>query len=124
MSTANINEMSNLLDCGHPPSEHSEITTGYGTDKDGKKHCYACCADNDRKAMIADGRATLYLIGKPGEHEITNWPGSLRFNPFRVRKGRHNMARTRYDAWFTGPDGKKWHGVQYGENTQIAHCKR
>lgn len=112
--------MSTLLDCGHAPSPHSDLTTGYGTDRDGKTHCYACCAETDRKAMIETGRATLYLTGK----ELTNWPGSLRFPAGYVRKGRHNIARVRYDAWFTGPDGKPWHAVQYGDSTQIAHCKR
>jgi hypothetical protein len=109
-----------LLDCGHPVSEHLSITTGYGTDKDGKKHCYECCAVRDKAAMIEDGKATLYLA----KNEVTNWPGSLRFAVSYTRKGRHNIAGSRHDVWFTGPDGKRWHGVQFGENTQLCHCRR
>lgn len=74
--------------------------------------------------MVETGKAWLYLVENNGQYEITNWSGSLRFSIGRVRKGRHNIARYRYDTWFTGPDGKTWHAVQYGDNTQIAHCKR
>jgi hypothetical protein len=73
--------------------------------------------------MIADGKGILYLTEKDGRYILTDWPGKLAF-PCRVTKGRHNMARVRYDARFTGPDGKQWHSVTYGDNTQIAHCKR
>lgn len=113
--------VTDLLDCGHTASEHSPSTTGYGTDRDGKRHCYDCCAAKERAEMIATGRAVLYLLDN---REITDWPGKLRFKPRYVRKGRHNFARVRYDAWFAGPDGFVWHGVQYGDMTQIIHCKR
>ena len=108
-----------ILDCGHEPSEHSEHTTGYGTDKDGKRHCYACCATRDRDAMRRDGRATLYLTGST----LSNWPGSLSFTVRSTRVGRHNIARTRTDVWFAF-EGYWWHGTQYGDNTQLCHCKR
>jgi hypothetical protein len=99
--------------------------TGYGADGNGNLICYSCCADIDREDMRRTGKATLYLTaGADGTADVTNWPGTLRFRTGPVRRGRHNMAGTRYDVWFTGPDGKEWHGVQYGENTQIVHCKR
>jgi hypothetical protein len=118
--------MSTTLDCGHGPSEHETFTTGYGVDAQGHKHCYACCATNDKASMVKDGRATLYLtIDKAtGAATASNWPGSLRFTVGHVKTGRHNMAGTRYDVWFAGPDAKVWHGTQYGENTQILHCRR
>lgn len=119
-----------LLDCGHFPSPHSDFTTGYGEDNEGKKHCYECCAKRDREQMIRDGKTTLYLTQtrdngtdypKP---EVSNWPGSLRFGVYYLKTGRHNMAGKRYDAYFVGPDKSTWHGVTYGDNTQICHCKR
>jgi len=74
--------------------------------------------------MIQSGRATLYLVkNDAGEWSATNWPGSLRFEIHHVRIGRHNIARTRKDVWFAA-DGAAWHGVQYGENTQILHCRK
>lgn len=123
-----------ILECGHSPSEHSSFTTGYGTDPEtGKRYCYACCADQDREDMLETGRATLYLSqensgvlrleGGRGHGTVSNWPGSLKF-PAYIKRGRHNIAGTRYDVWFKGPDGKTWHGVQYGDNTQICHCRR
>lgn len=141
-----------ILDCGHPPSPHAPFTTGYGTDSaTGATFCYACAANRDRADMIASGRATLYLIDDKAPPEarrlsrgvfgtnrsphcnvtrdpfgarITNWPNSLSFDVRRMTVSRHNIAGKRYDAWFIGPDGWEWHAVTYGDNTQIAHCRR
>jgi hypothetical protein len=123
----------NILDCGHAESPHSDITTGYGIDPAGKKHCYACCADRDRADMIATGKATLYLVQcapRPlsafsKAHELTNWPGSLRFPAtyVRISKRGGGFGSQRTDAYFTGPDGKAWHAVNRGDS-QIARCRR
>lgn len=112
------------LDCGHEPSPHGEHTTGYGTDPvTGKTRCWECCAVVDRASMVEHGdskRLPLYLH----EGHVSNWPGSLKFKVWGVTKGRHNIARTRYDFRFHGPDGFVWRGTQYGEWTQVAHCRR
>jgi hypothetical protein len=103
-------------------------------DSEGKRHCYACCAARDRADMRESGRAVLYLtcpergtvnmLPQHGtRHELTNWPGSLRIPVHYIRKGRHNFAGRRYDFRFRF-EGQEWHGTQYGDNTQIAHCKR
>lgn len=125
-----------ILECGHEPSVGATVGTGYGQDADGKRYCYACCATRDREQMVRDGKATLYLsrdetgpaVGNMGprySYKVTNWPGSLVFKVGgAIRHGKHNIARTRSDVWFTGPDGKEWHGVQYGDNTQLCHCRR
>lgn len=103
--------------------------TGYGYAAEGPEQppiCYDCCSKRERARMIETGKATLYLSHKkPSENrgEVTDWPGTMRFGGY-VRQGRHNMAGRRYDIWFTGPDGEPWHGVQYGDNTQLCHCKR
>lgn len=109
-----------ILDCGHPVSEHSPITTGWGTTPDGRRHCYACCAEADCAQLLADGKGTLYLTDKG----VTNWTGHLVFRVGSRKKGRHNVAGTRTDVRFVGPDGKTWHGVQYGDFTQICHVRR
>lgn len=129
-----------LLECGHPESPHSDITRGYGTDSQGNRHCYACCAERDKQQMRDTGKICLYLTYESGANmrtdngcnrfafgryfdgKLTNWPGSLSI-PCRVRIGQHNIARTRYDVWFVF-EGQEWHGVQYGENTQICHCRK
>lgn len=127
-----------ILDCGHEPSPHeSQGPTGYGIDSaTGATFCYACAADRDRADMIASGRATLYMVqANPNLPyravgpftqmvKVTNWPGSLEFMCGSLRVSRHNIAGKRYDAWFIGPDGWEWHAVTYGDNTQIAHCRR
>lgn len=120
-----MNQAENIIcDCGHPESPHSSITRGYGIDEQGKTFCYACCADNDRKAMRETGRICLYLTGdKIRGYKLTNWPGSFIIPLNHVAKGCHNIAGSRYDFRFTF-EGQLWAGVQYGENTQIAHCRK
>ena len=112
-----------ILDCGHEVSSHTEHTTGYGTDSNGKTHCYECCAKQDMDYMQKNGRIALYLVQKDNQYEITNWPGSLRFKAYSVTTGRHNIAGKRYDVWFM-VNGVRWHGIQYGEFNQICHCRK
>lgn len=108
----------------------SSCTTGCGTTPEGEKICFKCCAVRDQEEMKETGKAHLYLHGddpiKGIRHltHLTNWPGTLKLHIHRYRFGKHNIARTRTDVWFIGPDGKQWWGVLYGENTQIVHCRR
>ena len=104
-----------------------------GYDSKGNPHCYSCCASWERVQMQETGKATLYLGRKqvttgrgirPGSWEVTDWTGRLRFRVQFITQGKHNIASTRTDVHFIGPRGYMWWGVQYGENTQIVHCKR
>ena len=127
--------MSNqILDCGHSPSPTDGLGTGYGYDHDHKTHCYACCADRDRTAMIQDGAITLYLTRDPQINvdawKITNWPGTLRFAVGKVSHSKRGggFGSQRTDAWFMGPDadgrpGATWHAINRGDS-QIARCRR
>ena len=60
--------------------------TGYAIREDGSKICYDCCAIEDSEYMTETGRITLYLTGdlETGGRftptEISNWPGTLKFN--------------------------------------------
>jgi hypothetical protein len=124
-------------DCKRVLPVRTEGGTGYGNlqVKPGENLsvavCYDCCAIRDRELMIKEGRAVLYLTCerrslktvRSTKGSVTNWPGSLRFD-CHVTSGRHNIAGTRYDCWFKGPDGFEWHGVSYGEYTQLCHCRR
>jgi len=85
--------------------------------------------------MSKHGKATLYFrcpVKKPNmtlivpSDSITleDFNLSHYFKVLRVTTGRHNFGLTRYDVWFDGKDGHIWHGVQYGDNAQILHCKR
>ena len=97
-------------------------STGYGTvrlaDGTEARHCFACCADGDREAMIRDGAATLYLTRDDKGYKVGNWPGSLTFKASNVRHGKHfcfGRRVQRTDADFTGPDGFVWHAVSRGD---------
>ena len=111
-----------ILDCGHEESEHSPYFTGYGITPDGKKHCYDCCAETERQYMRDNNKTTLYLVQRDGKYNVTDWSGRFSI-PVRVSKGKHNWAGTRYDVWFSF-EGAQWHGVRYGERTELCHCKR
>jgi hypothetical protein len=133
-----------VLDCGHtyvPVPTGAFGAIGYSVDPGGRKICYQCVAALDRQTMIETGHSQnlpLYLtrtqvvVGaghssgkvRGGTWEVTDWPGSLRFPVERLSEGKHNIAGTRTDAWFWGPDDHLWHGTQYGEWTQVIHCKR
>lgn len=97
------------------------LGTGYARcdDKPDGLVCYACCGVRDEKHMRETGEAVLYLTAS---NEVSNWPETLKL-PAVVRRGRHNIARYRYDVWFWF-EGAKWYGVQIGENTQIIRCRR
>ena len=127
-----------MCDCGHVESEHSDFTRGYGVNRDGKKHCYACCAEKDKQEMREHGDIMLYLqeavekahvwdkrlkkhiLGdRPmlAESKLTNWPGSLEFKLYAITHGFHSAfggVTTRVDVWFIF-EGFVWHGVQRGE---------
>lgn len=99
--------------------------TGYGVDAEGRKHCYQCCADREKASMMLTGRACLYLVADEDHwhYRVTDWPGKLSFKVSFHKSSRHNFGCTRQDVWFTGPDGKNWHGVNIGDS-QICHCRR
>ena len=94
--------------------------TGYG-DVDGKIVCYACCGKLDAEYMRTHDKISLYL--NTATQTVSNWPGTLRFASGPIRVGRHNIAGKRYDCWFVAV-GANWHGVQYGDNTQIVRCRK
>jgi hypothetical protein len=102
------------------------MTTGYGKTASGEIRCFICCAADDKAQMDRDGKIALYLTLDPtacAGGKVTNWPGTLSFY-CTVKCGKHNIARTRYDVWFKDHNGNRWHGVQYGDNTQICHCHK
>lgn len=109
--------------CENNIVEHSSCGTGYGIDKDNNKVCYVCCAEQDKEHMRTTGHIVLYLVKEERRLAVTNWPDSLSFVVSYYKTGRHNIAGVRYDVWFMF-EGQQWHGVQYGDNTELCHCRR
>ena len=126
------------FDCKNTFPVKRKGATGYATLREPKdeKVCYECCGKREWADMQATGVATLYLnhtttglacgcSGPSQDHyRVSNWPNTLTFKVDKIKKGKHNIAGSRYDVWFTDKDGRAWHGVQVGENTQLTHCKR
>ena len=107
--------------------ENGMAGVGYGVTPDGKKHCYACCAEMDRATMTRDGRITLYLTGSPARRadKVTNWPGSLSFRVLWWKEGRAGFGGKSVSAYFEGPDGALWLARNQGADwNQIARCQR
>lgn len=126
--------------CGGHCKRGDSIGAGYGLDDNGARVCYSCCADQDRAFMIKHGKhGGLYLtknrnyraptVGMCGSggapYYVTNWPGTLKFAVYGVRKSWHNFAGSngRRDCWFNGPDGHVWHGVSIGD-MDLIRCRR
>lgn len=155
--------------CNEHKTHKSDMTTGYGTNKEGGKICFSCCGKNDILELINlqnKQKVWQYFDGK----NIVNWPSTMKIKPNFTKKGRHNIAGSREDVWFTIGigyvnnnelpiingnaivDGKeiklnkrdngyfiedqekcilidgitwlKFHGIQYGNNSQILHIKK
>jgi hypothetical protein len=107
--------------CNEHKKHESEISTGYGKDKNDNKVCFACCGLNDAKSLnelLPKEKICFYYAN----NLICNWPNTLSIKPYHVRYGRHNIARTRQDIYFYF-NGRNFHAVQYGSNSQIAHIK-
>jgi len=115
----------------------SDFTTGYGRDYDtGDIICFQCCGEQDKDTMAEckpGDKFTLYLTLYNGWSKdrklvdfpkVSNWPGTLKFRVQSWVTGRHNWGLNRYDVWFKDHTGAWWWGVQYGDNTQIVHCKK
>ena len=107
------------LDCGH-------VSDKFGTQDDGKRYCYPCCAGVDIADMSKDGRATLYIQGNARDgYCIVNWPGSLSFpvTHYAISRRGGGFGSQRIDAWFRGMDGHEWHAINRGDR-QLARCYR
>lgn len=107
--------------CGKPFVSDG-FGTGYGITLNGEKHCYECCGKEDKEQLLnlkPKEKMCLYL----SKGKITNWPGTLKIEPTKIREGRHNLAGVRQDVWFT-LEGNKYHGVQYGYDTEICHVQK
>jgi hypothetical protein len=109
-----------ILECGHVESPHSEYTTGYGTDAQGKRHCYNCCTALDLATMRDTGRIDAYL-SSDGE-TITTWPGGILARVTSEREGSaggflRGVTVTRVDA--IADDGSLWYGRGPGRGMYI-----
>jgi len=113
-----------ILDCRHPPTTGAGPGTGYAVTTDNRKICYACCAEQDKASMRATGHATLYLVKRGDQWRVTNWPGTLEFDPWRVKQSKHGggFGTQRTDAWFNF-DGATWHAINRGD-MDLARCRR
>ena len=98
---------------------------------DAAKICYACCADEDRKFMGAEGKISLYLTYNNSNgvkrYEIANWCGTLRYPAYITAEhieyafNRYRMQATYFR--FTDHLGKVWYGKNKGD-MQLARCRR
>lgn len=120
--------MKNCTDCGVVTD-----SPWFQRTEDGNLPICRTCADARHLADLrADGKGMLYdcdsYLTLAGTIKLQPWSrygwGQKPVHRKADRK-RHNIARWRYDTWFRLPgDEFIWHGVRYGDNTQILHCRR
>jgi hypothetical protein len=109
-----------LCDCGHEAVSDG-FSTGYGVDNEGKKICFRCCGERDKKFLRDNGRLSGYFTGNGDHMEFTNWPGTLKLKVVSHRYSHHNFAgrNGRCDFWVYF-EGNRYHGVHIGANNECA----
>lgn len=119
-----MSDNNRILDCGHFPSPHSEHTTGTARTSDGKEICWECAAKTELDDMINTGTVFMYLeVNNNRPKAVANWTGHNRLAISSWKRGGHNIAGSRTDFWFVGPDDFWWHGVQYGQLSGGYYCR-
>jgi hypothetical protein len=117
-----------ILDCGHPPSQHSSSTTGTAHTHDGKEICWSCADDQQRRDLLTNDHAFLYLTdtGIHGDvrhrYALTTWPGGrmMRITRLSKRAGYDAMVTPTggwYDLYFlraVDSWGQEWYGTSPG----------
>lgn len=96
--------------------------------------------------MIEKGKIVLYLsklsdaewkalrimaapLGCPqaNRYKVTNWPGTLKFQPHAVTESVGSGFGEQYPivhVYFRGPDGKRWVGRTAGRYNELLRCRR
>lgn len=79
----------------------------------------------EAKHAVETGRGVLYLTGKPGEYRVSTWAETFKAPWVHVEKSLTPgfNCSTRYHVHFTGPDGKRWYGINQGDS-QIVRARR
>lgn len=110
-----------ICDCGHPESEHSEHTRGYGRDADGKTFCYECCTASDKEQLRTSNAVCQYISGDG--KSLTNWPGFVLGRVLYWGK-RHPFSRERRYVRVRDCHGQEWHGTgAEGMWASLRKCK-
>ena len=123
-------EMTMVCDCGHLSTKQKADScgTGYGKDRDGKTHCYACCTKRD-KADLKTAQRTGHYVDGDGKLFI-NWAGRKlgrvlywgEIHPWSHARGSWLEAR-RY-VRIRDCHGQEWYGVASpGMYAVLRKCK-
>lgn len=112
--------------CGKECKDDSPYFTGYGIDKDGNKHCYACCAEQDKKTLLETGELAGYLTkDKENEYKyiFTNFPNSFKLPVYKTRESRNNWGYKRIDFWLKY-EGNCYYGRLIGTDNEYCKIKK
>lgn len=134
IATAHRSPVFLCVACGET-KEKDVHGTGYALRHyNGPKICYECIGKEDEIRFLdmkPGERDILYLTprtkeeiqnGATDRYTVTNWPGTFRRPVYNFSVGRHNIAGHRIDVWFS-VQGNRFHGVQYGNDSQICHVR-
>lgn len=112
-----------ILDCGHHPSPHSLITTGYGTDVNGKKICWECCHKRDLESLKTDDKLFAYWSET---NMVTNWPGGVLGVVISYWPVRNNFCGHLYHLKVRDAYDQMWYGKGAGRGVyvKLRKCKK
>jgi hypothetical protein len=84
------------------------IATGYGTDKDENRHCYACCENRESRAFEASDAYCCYLSSDG--RTATTWTGGKLAAVTSERTTRAGYCGETVYVRATAPNGSRWYG--------------
>jgi len=106
-----------MLDCGHNPSPHSEISTGIAHSLDGRRLCYDCAFQEEVRQYKQENRMIAYL--SDDGRRITNWPGyTISAQVFILNESRDNFGGERIYLRFVFDDSI-WSGFAMGRGMYL-----
>lgn len=103
-----------ILDCGHVPSEHSELTTGTAHTADDREICWTCADAEQRADLLTERKYTAYANSE--KMLLTTWTGGELARITSWSRSRHAWTSDGYIYHFWAKDahGQRWYGTTPG----------
>jgi len=101
-----------LLDCGHPASDHGPHTTGTAHTPDGREICWECANKEERESLRTGNTYMAYLSGDG--KALTTWTGGHLARVTRLWAVPNNFAGRLLRFRAVDVHGAEWYGTSPG----------
>jgi hypothetical protein len=92
-----------IVDCGHEAIPQG-VGTGYAHLIDGRRVCYSCADEAQRRQVVQDHTFVGYLDSDA--RRVTTWTGGELAKVTRTKP----TADDKVSVWAVTPDGRYWYG--------------